>query len=107
MMFNEALNFYVDTTFDDIRKGNALETLVVILRSILQKDFAGWEIMDLLAGNMSDSDQVFGVRSSVIMKGPIMIDLTLQKLVEGIEIVLESTESSGRSLFSLTAERSR
>jgi hypothetical protein len=62
MLFEQALNFYVDTGFEDIRKANALETLVVFLRSILSKDLAGWEIMDLLAGNISESDRIFGVR---------------------------------------------
>jgi hypothetical protein len=61
MLFEQALNFYVDTGFEDIRKANALETLVVFLRSVLSKDLAGWEIMDLLAGNVSESDRIFGV----------------------------------------------
>jgi hypothetical protein len=35
----------------------------VILRSILSKDLAGWEVMELLAGSMSESDRVFNVRT--------------------------------------------
>jgi hypothetical protein len=67
MLFEQALNFYVDTGFEDIRKANALETLVVFLRSVLSKDLAGWEIMDLLAGNVSESDRIFGVRVFLVI----------------------------------------
>lgn len=95
MIFSEALNFYVDSPFDDTRKANALETLVVILRSTLQKDLAGWEIMDLLASNVSESDRVFGV--SEFQSSPHLRSKIVQKLVEGIELALESTESSGLS----------
>lgn len=61
--------------YKDPRKANALETMVVFLRSILQKDLAGWEVMDILAGNVSESDRVF------------------RQLVEGIETVLESPDA--------------
>lgn len=61
-IFKEALRFYTSSGNDDIRKVNTLETLTVLLRAVLQKDLAGWELMDVLAGNVGESDQVFGVR---------------------------------------------
>ncbi|KAG8830817.1 hypothetical protein FRC17_004184, partial [Serendipita sp. 399] len=79
-IFKHALQFFTQSKYSDgeeeqRRRRNALETLVVLFHSVLQKDLAGWEIMDLLSGNMSESDLVFG------------------QLVEGIESTLESTEA--------------
>jgi len=100
-LFKEALQCFVRLEYQDPRKANALETLVVLLRSILQKDLAGWEIMDVLAGNVSESDQVFGV-SGVIY--PVAIPLSSKcvrwkQLVENIETVLESPDAPGTFPF--------
>lgn len=42
---------------------NALETLTVTLRAVLQKGMSGWELMEVLAGNVNESDLVFAVSS--------------------------------------------
>lgn len=55
------MRFYSASGNEDIRRLNALATLTVLLRAILQKDLAGWELMDVLAGKVTESDQVFGV----------------------------------------------
>ena len=60
-MFKEALKFFAESLYDDVRKANALDTLVVFLHAMLRKQFAGWELMELLAGTVSESDRVFGV----------------------------------------------
>lgn len=75
LVFKEALKFFADSLYDDVRKTNALDTLVVFLHSVLRKEFAGWELMELLAGTVSESDRVFGL------------------LVESIEKVLESGDA--------------
>jgi hypothetical protein len=61
LLFNEALQFFTQLEYQDPRKANALETLVVLLRSILQKDLAGWEIMEVIAKNVAEADRVFNV----------------------------------------------
>ncbi|KAF9535662.1 hypothetical protein CPB83DRAFT_888345 [Crepidotus variabilis] len=44
---------------EDIKKGHALDTLTVLLSSILAKNLSGWEVMDVLAGSVAQSDTVF------------------------------------------------
>ncbi|PVG03294.1 hypothetical protein CPB86DRAFT_749524 [Serendipita vermifera] len=74
-LFMASLRTFIERPYDDEKKRNALETLAVILRTILLKDLAGWEVMELLAGSVSESDEVFN------------------RLVEGIETVLEDPEA--------------
>ena len=46
---------------DDAKKGHAANTLGVVSRCLLSKNLAGWEVMELFAGGVSDSDRVFNV----------------------------------------------
>jgi hypothetical protein len=46
---------------EDTKKQHALETLSSLASCILAKDLNGWEVMDLLAGSVGQSDEVFMV----------------------------------------------
>ena len=52
---------FAEASVTDQRKVNALITASVLLGAVLQKDLSGWEVMDLLAGSVTDSDSIFGV----------------------------------------------
>lgn len=39
----------------------AIETLSIVLRCILAKNLAGWEVMVVFAGEINESDKVFMV----------------------------------------------
>lgn len=45
----------------DQRKVNAVVTVTVLLGAVLAKDLSGWEVMDMLAGGVTESDSIFGV----------------------------------------------
>jgi len=45
--------------YTDVRKAHALETLAIVVRCILTKNFTGWEVMEVLAGGVSQSDDIF------------------------------------------------
>lgn len=47
----------------DQRKLNAVVTVSVLLGAVLPKDLSGWEVMDMLAGSVTESDSIFGVGS--------------------------------------------
>ncbi|KAJ8454482.1 hypothetical protein ONZ51_g12997 [Trametes cubensis] len=51
---------------DDAKKGHAANTLGVVSRCLLSKNLAGWEVMELFAGGVSDSDRVFNGLTSAI-----------------------------------------
>lgn len=42
-------------------RGHAIETLSILLRNMLIKNFAGWEVMEIFAGGVNQSDAVFMV----------------------------------------------
>ncbi|KAG5647778.1 hypothetical protein DXG03_008501 [Asterophora parasitica] len=58
-IFRECLSHAHSAPYDDLRKAHALETLVIVLRSILTKNFTGWEVMEVLAGGVGPADEVF------------------------------------------------
>jgi hypothetical protein len=39
----------------------ALDTLQIIIRTVLTKNFAGWEIMEIFSGNLKESNVTFSV----------------------------------------------
>ena len=47
----------------DQRKVNAAVTASILLGAVLSKDLSGWEVMDVLAGSVTESDNIFGVGS--------------------------------------------
>ena len=46
---------------DEVRKIHAAVTLAIFSRSMLTRNFAGWEVMEVFAGGVSSSDMVFKV----------------------------------------------
>lgn len=42
-----------------------MQTLSVVSRSILNKNLAGWEVMEVFAGGVRESDDIFNVSRSL------------------------------------------
>ncbi len=47
----------------EAKKAHAAATLGAFSRSLLSKNFAGWEVMEVFAGGVSGSDAFFEVRA--------------------------------------------
>jgi hypothetical protein len=47
--------------YDDPKKEHSLETMTIIVRCVLSKNPAGWEAMEIMAGGVNRSDNVFMV----------------------------------------------
>ncbi|KAL0951542.1 hypothetical protein HGRIS_008226 [Hohenbuehelia grisea] len=62
-LFSQCLSF---ARAKSPHSGNALDTLLVLLKCILVKVSTGWEIMEILAGGVSESDKVFMEFAEVI-----------------------------------------
>jgi hypothetical protein len=61
MLCRRCLAHLSNTPFDHRVKANALETLVLFVRCMLSKQLSGWEIMDVFAGGVVESDPLFSV----------------------------------------------
>lgn len=44
---------------DDTKREHAAQTLSVTVRCVLEKSLSGWEAMEILAGGVSQSDEIF------------------------------------------------
>jgi hypothetical protein len=55
--------------YSDVRKAHSLETLSIVIRCILSKNLTGWEVMEIFAGSVNQSDQIFMVSFSYIFHG--------------------------------------
>jgi hypothetical protein len=55
------LAYAQNAAHEDIKKLHSLDTLSIILRCILAKNLTGWEVMEVLAGGVGQSDVVFMV----------------------------------------------
>ncbi|CCM03132.1 uncharacterized protein FIBRA_05253 [Fibroporia radiculosa] len=51
---------------DDARKPHAVQTLSILSRCILRRNLAGWEIMEIFAGGVQNSDKVFNDLTAMI-----------------------------------------
>lgn len=58
-LFTSALTFFRES--EGVVKANSLDTLVILVHALLQRNFAGWEVMEVLAGDVGASDIVFSV----------------------------------------------
>jgi hypothetical protein len=58
-LFLNCIRIVSEAPRDDIKTANALETLLVFTRSMLAKNLSGWEIMEIFAGGVKESDDVF------------------------------------------------
>ncbi|XP_006454085.1 hypothetical protein AGABI2DRAFT_113843 [Agaricus bisporus var. bisporus H97] len=56
--FRACIRLTVSTGYDDTKKNNALETLAICVRGVFLKSMSGWEIMEVLAGSVNESDGV-------------------------------------------------
>jgi hypothetical protein len=62
MLFSTCLKYARTAPYDDLRKSHAVQLMTVIIRGLLSKsDFAGWEVMELFAGGVNQSDKFFNV----------------------------------------------
>ncbi|KAF9459825.1 hypothetical protein BDZ94DRAFT_989519 [Collybia nuda] len=59
MLFRECVAHGHSAKMGDVRKSHSLETLSILIRSVLAKNLTGWEVMEILAGGVSLSDTVF------------------------------------------------
>ena len=60
-LFSECLVHARKQDNDPAIRLHSLETLSIVLHGILAKDFTGWEVMEIFAGGIAESDRVFMV----------------------------------------------
>lgn len=51
---------------DDVKKAHAVETLSIASRCLLRKNLTGWEVMEIFAGGVHESDKVFNDLTAMI-----------------------------------------
>ncbi|KAF8899008.1 hypothetical protein BD779DRAFT_1486579 [Infundibulicybe gibba] len=61
MLFRMCLTHARTTPYDDIKRANALTTFTALTLSVLGKNLSGWEIMEVMAGGVHQSDEFFTV----------------------------------------------
>lgn len=62
MLFSTCLEYARTAPYDDPRKSHAVQLMTVVTRGLLNKsDLAGWEVMELFAGGVNESDKFFNV----------------------------------------------
>jgi hypothetical protein len=60
-LFSECLLHARTRAYGDVVRSHALETLSIVIRCVLAKNLAGWEVMEVFAGGVDESDMVFMV----------------------------------------------
>ncbi|TFK77362.1 hypothetical protein BDN72DRAFT_910444 [Pluteus cervinus] len=65
-LFHWCLTWARTGAHDDSRKENALEILAIITRAVMNKNPSGWEVMEILAGGVAQSDVVFMDLTAVV-----------------------------------------
>jgi hypothetical protein len=62
MLFSTCLKYARTAPYDNPRKPHAVQLMTVATRGLLSKsDLAGWEVMELFAGGVNQSDKFFNV----------------------------------------------
>ncbi|TFY70009.1 hypothetical protein EVJ58_g112 [Rhodofomes roseus] len=51
---------------EDTRKRHAVETLCILSKCLLRKNLSGWEVMEIFAGGVNESDKVFGDLTAMV-----------------------------------------
>ncbi|EKM84119.1 hypothetical protein AGABI1DRAFT_124438 [Agaricus bisporus var. burnettii JB137-S8] len=64
--FRACIRLTVSTGYDDTKKNNALETLAICVRGVFLKSMSGWEIMEVLAGSVNESDGVLNDLTNMV-----------------------------------------
>ena len=60
--FSTCLEYAGTARYDDPKKSHAVQLMTVVTRGLLSKnDLAGWEVMELFAGEVNQSDEFFNV----------------------------------------------
>lgn len=63
-LFSTCLEYARTVPYDDPKKSHAVQLMTVVTRYLLSKnDLAGWEVMELFAGGVNQSDKFFNVFS--------------------------------------------
>ena len=61
-LFSTCLEYARRAPYDDPKKLHAVQIMAVLTRCLLAKnDLAGWEVMELFAGGVNQSDKFFNV----------------------------------------------
>ncbi|KAF8846038.1 hypothetical protein BDN67DRAFT_12014 [Paxillus ammoniavirescens] len=58
-LFTTCVSFAAKSQEDVVVTGRAIETLSIMSRCVLAKNLAGWEVMEIFAGGVNESDKVF------------------------------------------------
>lgn len=60
-LFQACVEQMGSASYEDVKKTNAVETQRILVTRVLAKNLTGWEVMEILAGSVSQSDVIFGV----------------------------------------------
>ena len=60
-LFTACLSFAADRKEKETR-AHAVDMLSIILRTVLAKNLAGWEVMEIFAVEVNNADKIFMVR---------------------------------------------
>ncbi|KAF9814518.1 hypothetical protein IEO21_05069 [Rhodonia placenta] len=60
------LHYATTASMDDVKKAHAVETLSIASRCLLRKNLTGWEVMEIFAGGVHESDKVFNDLTAMI-----------------------------------------
>jgi hypothetical protein len=81
MLFSTCLEYARTAPYDDPRKSHAVQLMTVITRGLLSKsDLAGWEVMEVFAGGVNESDKFFNVLHSLFSSLLFTLILTKDSL---------------------------
>ncbi|KAF8167628.1 hypothetical protein B0H34DRAFT_646029 [Crassisporium funariophilum] len=65
-LFQACLKHARSAAYEDIRKTHAIETLSILVSRVLAKNLTGWEVMEVMAGSVAQSDSVFSEFTKMI-----------------------------------------
>jgi hypothetical protein len=58
-LFQACIKHIRSASYNDVKKANAVETQYILVTRVLAKNLTGWEVMEILAGSVSQSDAIF------------------------------------------------
>ncbi|KAG1864749.1 hypothetical protein DFJ58DRAFT_867178 [Suillus subalutaceus] len=58
-LFTVCIIFAADRKGTETRRAHAVDTLSIMLRTVLAKNLAGWEVMEIFANRVNEADRVF------------------------------------------------
>ena len=85
MLFSTCLRYTRTARYEDPRKSHAVQLMTVLTRGLLSKsDLAGWEVMELFAGGVNESDKFF----NVLMFGSLLYTLLTKDFPRSLPLLL-------------------